>query len=307
MVVKKFSFFILSFLVCISFFGFIDIAFAGTGTESCYVNSFSATISNWNTHSGSTPWLDNNASNSITAYTDHVVDAIYSFADTTANNYTSVTLCGMVKSNNENHYAAALLYGTSGGAWSVTVNIFDDGDGAYSSFESSTLNSTLTSLARINECRMNLTKHNSGTGTLSLQKVYLKVTFTTGGTAYSQTITDNISVTDGITKNVVKTLVDNVVVSDNLVKNVVLYFVDNVVSVDEILVNSGIEISEVISILDSVSKNIYLTFVDDVDITDIYILNPIWYFSFPKVVGIVLIFLVVSIAIVFEESKKKNG
>ncbi|MCJ7459212.1 MAG: hypothetical protein MUP17_09495 [candidate division Zixibacteria bacterium] len=154
-----------------------------TTTESDYVNYFSATIANWNTHTGTTPYLQQAAGNEIGAYTDHSVDAYYGFADTSVSSFstiTSIKLKGQVQTNNDMHNVACLLYGSSGGAWSLTANFYGDGTTTWIPNESVDLKATINSLARINECRMNLTKHNVGTGTLTFKQVFLEIIYSTG-------------------------------------------------------------------------------------------------------------------------------
>lgn len=144
-------------------------------TEKLYVNAFSAATILWNTHTGVTPYLQAAAGNSIAAFTDHVVDDSYTFADTAIVDFatiTSIKLKGQVKSNNDLHYADLLL---SGGAWNTTVQVFADGSGVYMSFESGDLKAIINSLARIDECAMKATKHNVDAGTLTLRQVYLEV------------------------------------------------------------------------------------------------------------------------------------
>lgn len=151
-------------------------------TESDYVNYFSATIAKWNTHSGTTPYLQQASGNEIGAYTDHAVDAYYGFADTAVSSFstiTSIKLKGLVRTNNELHNVACLLYGSSGGTWSLTANFYGDGT-LWIPNESVDLKATINSLARINECRMNLTKHNVAGGTLAFKQVYLEIVYSTG-------------------------------------------------------------------------------------------------------------------------------
>ena len=154
-------------------------------TETLYVNAFSAATMNWNTHTGHSPYLDLDATHSIAAFTDHVVDNSFDFANTAIADFTTITsikLRGQVSSSNEDHYAAALLSGSSGGAWSTSVNIFAvDAGSDWHDFTSADLKATISSLARINECAMQLTKHNVGAGTLGLSDVYLEVTYTEAG------------------------------------------------------------------------------------------------------------------------------
>jgi len=164
-------------VVALCLAGWLFLFPVGASSESLYVDGFSAALSNWSTHTGHTPWLNNDATHSITAFTDHVVDSAYGFADTAVSDFatiTSIKLMGMVKSNNEAHYVALLLYGSG---WSISYDAWGDGSGTYASFESGELKATISSVARINECLMNTTKHGATTGTLSLQKVYLYVAY----------------------------------------------------------------------------------------------------------------------------------
>jgi len=178
---------------------FVSSALATTQTD--YVDSFSATLKNWNTHQGTTPYLQQASGNSISAYTDHVVDAIFDFADTALTDFTTITsikLKGQAQTNNEMHYTALLLYGSSGGAWTSTYNAYGDGLSASISFASADLKATINSIARINECHMNATKHNAaGAGTLTLRQVYLEIIYTsTTGVNTSLLMTETLKVSD---------------------------------------------------------------------------------------------------------------
>jgi len=156
-------------------------------TETLYVNAFSAATQNWNTHTGVSPYLQAAAGNAITAFTDHVVDNSFDFANTEVADFatiTSIKLKGQVAQNNVDHYAVLLLSGSSGGAWdsSVTVNDGEIGDGSWYDWASGDIKATISSLARINECAMSATKHNvAGAGTMSLRRVYLEITYTVAG------------------------------------------------------------------------------------------------------------------------------
>jgi len=149
-------------------------------TERLDVNLFSAATMNWNVHTGHTPWLDNDVTHSISAFTDHMVDDSYTFTNTAILDFltiTSIKLKGQVKSNLDLNYADLLLSGASGGAWNTTVQVFDDaGSGVFIPFESVDLKAIISSLARIDECAMKATKHNmGGAGTLVLTQVYLEI------------------------------------------------------------------------------------------------------------------------------------
>lgn len=147
--------------------------------ETLYVNVFSAATMQWNTHTGVTPYLQEAAGNTITAWTDAVVDDSFTFADTAITDFatiTSIKLKGQCATNNADHFVTLLLTGSSGGAWSISINFEADGSGSYIPNVSAELKATISSLARINECAMKATKHNVGTGTLSLKQVYLEIT-----------------------------------------------------------------------------------------------------------------------------------
>lgn len=154
-------------------------------TETLYVNAFSATTMNWNTHTGVSPWLQAAAGNSITAFTNHVVDDSFAFADTAVLDFatiTSIKLAGQIIVSVDVHQVELLLSGISGGAWSTTVFWGSDEIGAWVDVISGDLKATISSLARINECAMKATKHNVGAGTLSLRRVYLEITYTSVST-----------------------------------------------------------------------------------------------------------------------------
>jgi len=170
-------------------------------SESLYVDAFSSAVANWNTHTGHTPWLNNDATHSIAAFTDHVVDSAYGFADTSVSDFSkisSIKLMGMVKSNNELHYAALLLYGSG---WSISYDVWGDGSGVYASFESGELKATISSIARINACLMNATKHGATTGTLTLQKVYLAIVYTAASTTFTIFSSTSLTFSEGSKKS----------------------------------------------------------------------------------------------------------
>jgi len=174
------------FLLCLSAC-LIHVPSVFASSESLYVDAFSAAVNGW-VHSGSTPWLDNNNSYS-SAYTDHVNDSAYGFANTAISDFstiTSIKLKGEAKTNNELNYAVLLLYGSNGGAWSSSTSVYGDGTTSFIAFESSELKTTVNSLARINEALLNLTKHNAGgAGTLTLRRVYLAIVYTAASTTFT--------------------------------------------------------------------------------------------------------------------------
>jgi len=149
-----------------------------SSVENDYVNGFTATVQQWITHTGATPWLDNNVSNSIGTYTSLQSDRNYTFADTAIPyfaNITKIELTVDTKTNSE--FVGAKCYLSTGGAWSAGYNFGWWSDPSWYT-DSLTVTSLFTTLAQINNCVMQINSSRSGASASVIVKyVHLTITY----------------------------------------------------------------------------------------------------------------------------------
>ena len=132
-------------------------------TEYLYVGNFTADSSEWTTHTGSTPYLNNSQANNIGTYTTDQIDRNFDFDNTIVTDFsyiTSITLDVETKTTSElvAVHAALSLDGTN---FTEKGNYGFWGDSAFH-FDPVTVTSFFASLANINSCTMRLTSHRSG-------------------------------------------------------------------------------------------------------------------------------------------------
>lgn len=153
-------------------------------TEYLYVGNFTAASSQFTSHTGSTPYLNNSQANSIGTYTTDQIDRNFDFDNTAVTDFsyiTSITLDIETKTVSEfvGVHAALSLDGASFtekgdyGWW---------GDSAFH-FDPVTVTSFFASLANINSCTMRLTSHRSGaSASVIVYRARLAVNYTVPST-----------------------------------------------------------------------------------------------------------------------------
>src|SRR4030043_2123344 len=149
-------------------------------TEYLYVGNFTADLSGWSTHAGSTPYLNNSTANGIQTVVTDQIDRNYDF------DYTAVTDFSYITSITVDLYnmsaselaAAHVALSLDGSTFTEKGNVGFDGTSVYI-WQSITVTSFFASLANINSCTMRLTSHRTGgTAAIGIQKARLAVNYT---------------------------------------------------------------------------------------------------------------------------------
>lgn len=152
---------------------------SSSSTESDYVNGFTATTQQWTTHTGASPWLDNNVSNSIKTFTTLQMDANYTFADTAIPYFANITLIQLtVDTKTSTELVSAQCYLSTGGAWSSAYTFGFDGTSSWIT-ESATVTSLFSTLTNINNCVMKINSSRTGaSASITVRYVHLTITYT---------------------------------------------------------------------------------------------------------------------------------
>ena len=154
-------------------------------TETLYVNAWSNDTANWNTHTGSSPYLHDTDVDLINGFTQNVLDDHYSFGNVSGEYLwaavTSIKLYVQEKDNSEVAGFKAEL-SVDDAAWFTAIAAGGFwGDATYRWEISANLIANFASIANINSCIMRVTKLGAASGTTTLRRAYLEVTYTVAG------------------------------------------------------------------------------------------------------------------------------
>lgn len=147
-----------------------------------YAATFSATTLAWNTHSGTTPYI-NDSTDAISAYTQNALDSYFTVDPTAITDFSYISAAIIQveeKDNNEIVGVKVELSVNGGSSWwtAITAGGFY-GDATYRYIDSTSILGTgkVTSLAELNALWMRMTKLGSSSGTTTIRRYRTKVTW----------------------------------------------------------------------------------------------------------------------------------